>query len=72
MHGLFVANANQEHGIIARRAGFQARIPDLPYGTKVRILPIHACATVEQHALYNVIGADKQKIAAKWTRLKGW
>ena len=72
MNGLFVANANQEHGIIARRADSQASIPHLPYGTKVRILPIHACATVEQHAAYNVIGADKQKIAAKWTRLKGW
>ena len=72
LRGLYVANANQEHGIIARRADFQASIPNLPFGTKVRILPIHACATVEQHAIYNVISADKQKIVAQWARLKGW
>ena len=72
LDGLFVTNANQEHGIIARREDFQGSIPDLPYGTKVRILPIHACATVEQHDAYNVIGADKQTITAQWTRLKGW
>ena len=42
LDGLFVTNANQEHGIIARREDFQGSIPDLPYGTKVRILPIHA------------------------------
>lgn len=70
--GLFVANVNQEHGIIARRADFDGHIPDLPYGAKVRILPIHACATVEQHGVYNVIGTDKQTIADQWTRLKGW
>ena len=67
-----MTGANQEHGIIARREDFQGSIPDLPYGTKVRILPIHACATVEQHDAYNVIGADKQTITAQWTRLKGW
>ena len=70
--GLYVINANQEHGIIARRACFQQSIPDLPYGTKVRILPVHACATVEQHDGYNVIGADNRTITARWARLKGW
>ena len=67
-----MANVNQEHGIIARREDFDGHIPDLPYGAKVRILPIHACATVEQHGVYNVIGTDKQTIADQWTRLKGW
>lgn len=70
--GLFVANLNQEHGIIAPRAGFLGSIPELPYGARVRILPIHACATVEQHGVYNVIGTDKKTIAHQWTRLKGW
>ena len=70
--GLFVANVNQEHGIIAQRAGFHGNIPDLPYGAKVRILPIHACATVEQHAFYHVVGADNKTIAGQWKRLTGW
>ena len=72
IEGLYVTNVNQEHGIIARRADFLGSVPALPYGTKVRILPIHACATVEQHGVYNVIGADNKTIAHKWARLKGW
>ena len=45
---LIVAQASQEHGILAIRSGSAATLPDLPIGTKVRILPNHACATASQ------------------------
>ena len=39
------AQANQKHGIVTMRRGSNATLPDLPVGTRVRILPNHACAT---------------------------
>ncbi len=42
---LLVADANQEHGVVALRKGSGATLPDLPIGSRVRVLPNHACAT---------------------------
>jgi len=54
--GLIVADANQEHGIVAHRSGDPAKLPELPVGTLLRILPNHACATGAQHERYRVLG----------------
>lgn len=69
---LIVADASQEHGIIAVREGSGARLPDLPIGTRVRILPNHACATGAQHDAYRVIDGGGRAIAATWPRMRGW
>jgi D-serine deaminase-like pyridoxal phosphate-dependent protein len=69
---LTVAQVSQEHGILAIRSGSAATLPDLPIGTKVRILPNHACATASQHELYNVISAGSDAIEAQWPRMRGW
>ena len=55
IEGLIMAQANQEHGVIAHRSGNPAQTPDLPVGTLLRILPNHACATGAQHDRYHVI-----------------
>ncbi|KAB1072667.1 alanine racemase [Methylobacterium planeticum] len=68
---LIVIEANQEHGILAVRAGSGAALPDLPIGAQVRILPNHACATGAQHDRYHVIGADG-RVGAVWPRINGW
>ncbi|MFO1106157.1 MAG: alanine racemase [Amaricoccus sp.] len=68
---LVVIAANQEHGIVGRRAGSMAEIPDLPIGTRLRILPNHACATAAQHACYNLLEGDGV-ITASWPRFSGW
>ena len=68
---LIVADANQEHGIVALRRGSTAALPDLPIGTRLRILPNHACATGAQHGSYHVLdGAGR--VAAVWPRINGW
>ena len=68
---LIVADANQEHGIVALRRGSGAALPDLPVGARLRILPNHACATGAQHAHYHVLdGAGR--IEAVWPRINGW
>ena len=66
--GVIVVEANQEHGVIAAREG---RLPALPVGARLRILPNHACATGAQHERYHVVDGGRE-IAATWERFSGW
>jgi D-serine deaminase-like pyridoxal phosphate-dependent protein len=69
---LIVSSANQEHGIVSLRPGSKAKMPELPVGTRLRILPNHACATAAQFTFYNVIPEKKGAPLAKWSRFGGW
>lgn len=69
---LIVANANQEHGVVALRQGASMPLPDLPVGTKLRILPNHACATGAQFDGYEVVPAEAGAPLAHWPRFRGW
>lgn len=69
---LVLVDANQEHGIIAVRAGSDAALPDLKIGDRVRILPNHACATGAQHRAYNVVHGASDLIDGEWQRFGGW
>ena len=65
---LIVADASQEHGTIKVRPGSAGVLPDLPLGTRVRILPNHACATGAQHDAYRVVESGRRAIVARPTR----
>ncbi|WP_407646140.1 DSD1 family PLP-dependent enzyme [Actinacidiphila oryziradicis] len=72
---LVMTAASQEHGTLATRDG--ADLPDLPVGTRLRILPNHACATAAQHHGYHVVDSGKGTesapvIHARWPRITGW
>ncbi len=67
---LIMVSANQEHGILAIRDGSSASLPDLPYGTRLRILPNHACATAAQFGEYQVV--EDGAVVARWPRFNGW
>ncbi len=67
---LIVADANQEHGIIARRGGGAIDFARFPIGSLVRILPNHACATAAQHSEYHVVRGGR--LAECWERFGGW
>ncbi|MGZ5650591.1 MAG: alanine racemase [Usitatibacter sp.] len=67
---LIVVEANQEHGIIARRGGGAIDFARFPIGALVRVLPNHACATAAQHAEYQVI-RDGRPVDV-WERFGGW
>jgi D-serine deaminase-like pyridoxal phosphate-dependent protein len=69
---LIVAQASQEHGILAIRPGSAHALPHLSIGARVRILPNHACATASQHEAYNVVSAGSEVIQARWPRMRGW
>jgi len=66
---LVVTEANQEHGIVARRGG--GAPPEIPVGTRLRILPNHACATGAQHDRYHVVERGRE-IRSVWRRFGGW
>jgi D-serine deaminase-like pyridoxal phosphate-dependent protein len=68
---LVVVDANQEHGIVARRGGGKIEVGRFPVGTPVRILPNHACATAGQHDRYRVV-AEGEEVEGEWPRQNGW
>ena len=70
---LVMAEANQEHGIVARRDGTAdpAIADGFPLGTQLRILPNHACATATQFGDYRVIAQDGAAHDT-WRRFDGW
>lgn len=65
LNGLHVLRANQEHGIVGRPDG--GPLPEIPYGTRLRILPNHACAMASHHEAYHVLGTGEV-----WPRVRGW
>lgn len=69
---LIVEDVSQEHGIIKLRPGSSGGLPELPLGTRVRILPNHACATGAQHDSYKVVETGSREVTANWPRMRGW
>lgn len=69
---VIVSQASQEHGILSIRPGSGKAMPDLPVGTRVRILPNHACAMAAQHGFYSVVDGEDAGIEARWERIRGW
>ena len=69
--GLIVSDASQEHGIISHRSGDASKLADLPIGTRLRILPNHACATAAQYDRYHVVEGTPE-VKSAWPRFSGW
>ncbi|KAA0088377.1 DSD1 family PLP-dependent enzyme [Trinickia soli] len=66
-----MSSANQEHGIVSRSGTPDREIEQrFPIGTRLRILPNHACATGAQHPAYQALSADGSVEA--WPRFYGW
>ena len=69
--GYVLSGANQEHGIVSLQGGVDADIATrFPVGTRLRILPNHACATGAQFPEYHALAHDGT--LATWSRLHGW
>jgi D-serine deaminase-like pyridoxal phosphate-dependent protein len=70
LDGLYVAEVNQEHGMIAAASG-PPPFARLPVGARVRILPNHACMMAAPYGHYNVVeGGDA--VVAVWDKASGW
>ena len=70
-HGYVLSQANQEHGIVSCESAPDLDIVEsFPLGTRLRILPNHACATGAQFPEYRALSGDGQ--LAAWERFHGW
>ncbi|QXG42857.1 DSD1 family PLP-dependent enzyme [Pseudomonas viridiflava] len=66
-----MTGANQEHGIITLAAEDSGDITErFPIGSRLRILPNHACATGAQFPDYHALDAEGS--VHTWSRLHGW
>jgi D-serine deaminase-like pyridoxal phosphate-dependent protein len=70
VEGLVVSDANQEHGIVSRRDRGPIDFARFPIGSRVRVLPNHACATAAQFAEYQVLRPGQS--VEVWERFGGW
>jgi D-serine deaminase-like pyridoxal phosphate-dependent protein len=65
-----VSSTNQEHGIITARSR-EIDFDRFPVGSRVRVLPNHACATAAAYDRYFVTDGSEQ-IVDVWERVNGW
>lgn len=69
VNGLYVESAHQEHGLIAAAEG-EPPYEAFPIGSKLRILPNHACITAAAYTHYEVLQGNQP--LARWERINGW
>jgi D-serine deaminase-like pyridoxal phosphate-dependent protein len=65
-----VSGTNQEHGIITTRSD-SMDFDRFPVGSRVKVLPNHACATAAAYDRYFVTDGGKE-IVDVWERVNGW
>jgi len=71
LDGYVLSAANQEHGILSGEGAPDTDIAArFPLGTRLRILPNHACATGAQFPEYHALSEDGS--LARWGRFHGW
>lgn len=71
IEGLQLRSANQEHGVASFEKGQNVDIEQrFPIGTRLRVLPNHACATGAQYSAYEAL--DESGEARPWPRHNGW
>jgi D-serine deaminase-like pyridoxal phosphate-dependent protein len=70
MEDVTVSSTNQEHGIVTARSG-EIDFGRFPVGSRVKILPNHACATAAAYDRYFVTDGG-EAILDVWDRVNGW
>ncbi|WP_271274140.1 DSD1 family PLP-dependent enzyme [Aliamphritea hakodatensis] len=71
LEGLQVSSVNQEHGILTMVNDRQLKPDDFPIGSRLHILPNHACATAAMHSKYHVFDTQAETYEV-WNRIQGW
>lgn len=71
LDNLQVTNVNQEHGIIEAVNGASINFNDIPIGSRLHIMPNHACATASMHKQYHVFDQEDNTYEV-WMRIQGW
>jgi D-serine deaminase-like pyridoxal phosphate-dependent protein len=66
--GLYVNSVSQEHGHVQVRD--ESDYARFAVGSRVRILPIHACMTAAAYDYFNIV--DDGVVSERWDRVNGW
>jgi D-serine deaminase-like pyridoxal phosphate-dependent protein len=66
--GLYVTGVSQEHGHV--RVRDESDYALFPLGSKLRILPIHACMTAAAYDYFNLV--ENNLVCGRWDRVNGW
>lgn len=71
-----VVHLSQEHGILAPRVADHAQrtqmMESVMLGSRVRIIPQHACVAGAMYDSYNVVDHDDGDCVDEWMRCRGW
>ncbi|MEC4719582.1 alanine racemase [Noviherbaspirillum sp. CPCC 100848] len=70
LDGMHVADAHQEHGFVRCSAG-TIDFDRFPVGSRLRILPNHACMTVAPYPEYQVFESMDRPLV-QWSKTTGW
>lgn len=68
--GLRVGRVYQEHGLLEADGPFPFDL--LPVGSRVRVLPNHACMTAAMYDAYRVVDGPTDALVDLWPRINGW
>lgn len=72
-----IVRQSQEHGILAPRVSIEAErtelVSNVAVGSRVRIIPQHACIAGAMHSSYAVVDDDDDGMCVdEWVRCRGW
>jgi len=72
IEGMYIADVHQEHGLIAAPEPFEMTAARYPLGTRVRILPNHACLTAAPYDRYHAVRGEDPCVIGVWSKATGW
>lgn len=67
---MIIQNVHQEHGEVTGKQSIP--LAQFPVGSRVRVLPNHACLTAAMYDKYYVIEDGSEEIIDVWKRTNGW
>jgi D-serine deaminase-like pyridoxal phosphate-dependent protein len=70
--GLIVADVHQEHGLVACEGPDDGLESRYPVGTRVRVLPNHACLMAAPYDRYYLVRGQDAHIQGIWPKVSGW
>jgi D-serine deaminase-like pyridoxal phosphate-dependent protein len=70
--GLVVADVHQEHGLVGGEGGRQGLESRYPVGSRVRVLPNHACLMAAPYDRYHLVRGPDPRLQGSWSKVSGW
>ena len=71
IHELFIEGVSQEHGYVTTRDGQALDFAKFPIGSRLQVLPNHACMTAAAYDAYHVVDGQGAMLG-EWPRVNGW